>query len=146
MRSNLVFCVLSGYICMQGFVFVFCLLWVKLCKMWGDVCIFMNLSDKFINSPVHEPYTWNPSYKSPIHLYMHALLRLHKYYRRFSMLTSRESCRRFPASSVKKGICTWKSQQALTDRHRRGCIYFCPHSDFISPKLTLFLIRLGRIV
>ena len=142
----LVVYVLNGYMWMQRFVFVFCHLWVELCKMWGDGCIFMILLDVFINPPAREPHTWDPLYKSPVHLYMRALLRLHKYYRRFSMLTSKESCWSSLPAQWRRCICTWKSQQALTDRHRHGRIYFCPYSDFISPKLTLFLIRLGRIV
>ena len=87
---------------MQRFESEFCQLWVELCKLWGDECIFMFISDVFINPPAREPHIWDPLYKSPVHLYMCTVLRLHKYYRRFSMLASREFCRSFPASSVKK--------------------------------------------
>ena len=88
------------YAC-KGLEFVFCLLWVKLWKMWGGVCI-LQIFRTNISIPQHMSFAFAiPRTNSPVHLYMRAVLRLHKYYRRFSMLTSREFCRSFPASSVK---------------------------------------------
>ena len=134
----LVVYVVNGYMWMQRFVFVFCQLWVELCKMWGDECIFMIISDMFINPPVREPHIWDPSYKSPVHLYMRAVLCLHKYYRRFSMLTSREFCRSFPASSVKK-VNLHVEKPAGSDRQTQArshlfssafWFYFLPNRDY----------------